>query len=252
MLWCLLFLSCLSYCSGKCETSFRYHPRHAIWIGCETDTEKGRQMLEDIIYSTVRDYTYIRNASVMCEIVINRLSYRGIVIPSLEQCTNATITSEYGSTLSDLYSKFSYLDYNMMIKRENDLERNQLLCHSYCNVEDIFGLGLKYWIRENIPQLEMPPCVWGKDNLEINYGKECEPFSDFNPNTTNWDWQISDFEDCISCLEWTDVLYVRAILTLQNQGIYHGLLIPEIVSVWRYQMPKILSYVAHMLKLTGE
>jgi len=239
----------LSYCSGNCETSFRYHPRHALWIGCGTDNEKGRQMLEDIIYSTIRDYTYIRNATVMCELIKNRLSYRGIVIPTVEMCTNATIVSEYGSTLSDLYSKFEYLDYNMMIQRENDLERNQILCDSLCNVEDIFGFGLKFWLKENIPPLKMPSCVWGKNNLEVDSG-ECKPFSDFNPNTTNWNWTISNFDECIECLGWNDVFYVRAVLTLQNQAIYHGMLIPEIVSVWRYQMPKILSYVAHMLKLT--
>jgi hypothetical protein len=68
-MYCIVLLSCLlAMCFANCKTRFRhYHPRHAVWIGCETETEAGREMVEQVIRSTVRDYTYIRKVDIMCD-----------------------------------------------------------------------------------------------------------------------------------------------------------------------------------------
>jgi hypothetical protein len=265
MLPVVLFIYLLVGCFASCKTRFRhYHPRHAVWIGCETETEAGREMIEQVVRSTVRDYTYIRQVEIMCNLVLTRLSFRGIIIPNKTSCTNATIESNFSSTLSELYNNFYYLEHNVATKSEKELERNQLLCSRRCNVDDLLGPTTDLWIRQHAPDLSFPDCVYKKWSFDDGFtlkldnegwSKKCEPLRDFNPNTTDWNFTLvpsARWERCLECLEETERLLFIAQDIYIKQGRMHALLIPEISGIWRNQMPYILSKAAKMLKLTDE
>jgi len=257
MIRCLLLALMTVRCAGRCGSSFRHDSSNDVWLDCEMSDENRLIILTDVIYASIHDYTYIKDVSIMCDLVRKRLYLKGIEIVNVSACSNTTIDSEYANTLTDLYYNFAFLDDAMVIRRRNYLTRNQQRCHSECNVEDIFGGSLDNWFEENVPELKMPDCVFGNNHLHFNlkrdsygyYYSECEPFSTFNPNITNWNWTIYGFEECIACLEWTDLYYVRLLIALANKAIFDGVLIPEIVSVWRRQMPSILSRDARVIKL---
>jgi hypothetical protein len=270
----LLFLKCCL----SCETSFNHHPNHAIWIGCKDETpadrERNRLLLKNIIYSKIRDYTFLHDIESMCELVINRLTYNGIVIPNKEDCTNASIQSRFGSTIRDLYANFNYIDNDPMIARENDLDRNRIECQQICNFEQLFANDIEFWFEKYVPpKFVVPPCVYslmGKDTSTHPSGKDapgtypsgsespyfikkCEPFKDFNPNTTDWDFEskmtFNRYDPCLECLEWDDIYLVRASMVLYFAAQVNALLIPEITRVWRHQMPEILTNVSVMITL---
>jgi hypothetical protein len=218
-------------------------------------------MLSEIISTSVRDYTYVRDVDKMCDIVLNRLSYRGIVFPNVTSCTDAAIESEFGTTLRELYSNFAFVNNNILVEAEANLSRNQERCHQICNIVTLFEYDPFDWLVEKIPILKIPACVYGRwsmeDGFNLKYDKynmmisDCDPLPDFDPTTFNWNWTlpIPSSNGCLTCLYDTEIYLATGMLTGGKQDRMNTLLIPEISIIWRDQMPVILSRVARILTL---
>lgn len=249
---------CVLVVYGSCHTSFRhYNPRHALWIGCPEGTDAMRGQLENVIKTSFRDYTYIKNATSMCELVSKRLAYRGIVI-SVAQCVDSKIESEFGSTLIELYSKFKFVNPGLLSSTTARFARQQMLCKSMCDVEKLFRGSVREWVRANVPIIRFEDCYYGWGfNLVVRKGggfqkAACYSLKSFDPNATNWNFEIfeEDMEPCFDCLEKIVLRHEEVSKAAKNHAMYSGRLIVAVSRVWAGQMAAILSKNASIIRLT--
>ena len=180
----------------------------------------------NIIQNSVHSHAYLRDVNAICEVVVHRLSTRGIYLRDMKDCTHAPINSTLASTLDELYHQFEKTDINHL-KTEYYLQRKKHIdCQRKCPVELLFDGPIEYWVYDHIPNVQFDDC-WPKCNFNVTIGA-----LDINELA---------YEPCLQCLGEADSA-VRNYNKFRVGFIqFESTLSREIALVWRHQMPKILQ-----------
>lgn len=191
------------------------------------------------IEQCVHSYAYVPDVDAMCHVVIERMKFKGIFLDSPSLCTNASIVSEHGSTLSELYSMYDKLDSKHLKTHLAELNIQSFECKRTCQFTLLFDGSIQRWVDKHAPVPMPADCYPYPGSLN---GPPCVPFV----NITLGDFALSHdaFQVCMDCLHDYDER-VRIYNNFRLDFIrFPAMLTREIALVWRHQMPTILANAA--------
>ena len=199
----------------------------------------------DRIRESVHDHSHIQNITSLCEVIRERLLKHGVVMSSISDCESESVDSEYGSTLSEVYSNFARIDPKYLREKEYDVVTSRYNVSKWCAIDMFFPFGIDKWALKNVPTLTFEKCF--TDPYARTRPSDCIPLK--NETTTSGDFSIASTEPCEYSLE---LLNKRHLLVEEEHILQRNLpvLLPmDIATIWRYQMPEKLMASAHVIEL---
>ena len=199
----------------------------------------------DRIRESIHDHSHIQNITSLCEVIRERLLKHGVVMSSISGCESESVDSEYGSTLSEVYSNFARIDPKFLREKEYDVVASRYNVSKWCAPEMFFPFGVDKWALKNVPELSFEFCYI--DPHVRTRAPDCIPFK--NDTVTTGDFSIEPTEPCEYSLE---LLNTRHLLVEEEHILQRNLpvLLPmDIASIWRHQMPEKLMASAHVIEL---
>jgi len=175
-------------------------------------------------------YVRIKNAESLCDLITSRLAYYGIELKNKKDCLDAQITSKYGNTIQQLYSKFNATDSNILKTENIRVKRKRKECVVKCPIEQLLGTYIEKWVHNQIPMIKTNTCFKNKV-------KDCEPIE----NMTLGDFQVEPFDECYNCFDEYELVAQEYYFFYVEFKNLEANLNREIVLVWRFQMPGILA-----------
>ena len=140
-------------------------------------------------------YIRIKNAESLCDLITSRLAYYGIKLDIKQDCLDAQITSKYGNTIQELYSKFNQTDSNILKTENINARRTRKDCVMKCPIEQLLGTYIEKWVNSQIPNIKINTCF--KNKL-----RDCEPMA----SIALGDFQVKPFDECYKCLDEYDIV----------------------------------------------
>lgn len=246
-----IFLSLLSVCQ-----TFRLSPQE----------EHLRKEHLRKIRNTIYDYSNIYDVHSICHRIEQRLLSSGIYPNTTGFCVNASVVSDYATTLHGVYELFKWDSPDYIIEQEREIVVRRQKCNSHCETREILGKNtVQEYIEKLIPSLEWEPCFTDPDYLNLTDVAQrtgassridkyawsgevkCEPLPkiQFIPVPTSF----QKFNDsCFNCVDEVDEEQKEFVAAKSFYGpTLKTKLRLELARIWRKQMPFIIAQHSFMM-----
>jgi hypothetical protein len=203
-------------------------------------TSAVNMLLVSRIKDCVHSHAYLPDVDAMCHVVLERLKHKGIFFDSPSLCTNATIQSEYGTTLSEVYAQYERFDTNKL--KTHFASIRSFKCTTECQYTLLFDSSIERWVDKHAPIPIPDDCYPNPVRYHNSVLEVCVPFK----NITVGDFKLNreSFDNCLQCLQHYDQL-IEDYNKFRTEFIqFPATLTREIAQVWRHQMPEALANVA--------
>lgn len=192
------------------------------------------------IEQCVHSHAYVPDVDAMCHVVLERMKFKGIFLASPSLCTNASIVSDYGATLSELYGMYDKIDSKHLKTHMAELNIQTIECRKTCQFTLLFGNSIERWVDKHAPIPVPAKCYPYPGSLK---GTQCIPF--VNVTLGNFELTRDAWSVCVDCLEQYDER-VRVYNNFRLEYLrFPAILTREIALVWRRQMPTALAAAAN-------
>lgn len=177
----------------------------------------------------------------MCHVVLERLKYSGVFFKSPSMCTNATIDSEYGTTLRELYEQYEKLDNKQLKIHFVNLHMHASECKQTCQYLLLFDGSIQKWVDKNTPELIADKCY--PYPYPLSEKMTCLPF--VNITVGGFELNHRAYDPCLQCLDKYDQKVDEYNKFRRDFIQFPAILSREVAVVWRLQMPTQLAIVAN-------
>jgi len=218
------------------------------------------------IRNTIYDYSNIYDVNIICNIIEQRLLNSGIYPNNTGFCINASITSDYATTLHGVYELFKWDSPDYIVEQEREILVRRQQCNSHCETSEILGKNtVKEFINKLIPELEWEPCFTDPDYMNLTDVAQrtgaasridkfawsgevrCEPLPKikFIPIPTSFE---KFNETCFNCVDDVDEEQqeFEAVKSFYGPSLKTQLRL-ELARIWHKQMPFIIAQNSVMM-----
>ena len=197
-----------------------------------------------LIQSNIYDHNHLESAAEICQVILARLSHRGIFIHSNEDCVHTQIESEFGSTIEELYRNYERIGPQFLKKAQATAAGQRAQVGDFCKWQLLFKHGLEEWTWENVPDLPINECY--DKQIFHNTRNNCTVI-----DTSTFPWfgsfALEPFDFCIQNLEELSDKRLRVRDVKEQQRTLPIILDMEISNVWHKQMPYKLLDMHHKI-----